>query len=184
MEKTKIITSNTKNKLSYAIAIACEIRLRVYMENKSKVDNIISLESNIQNTEIVLKIAGATTTINYFQITYCLQCEVAKQLNFTKLHFYSDPLLINFTIGFVFGMKDLGSHFKINRLKVVWSLSEFDFDDCMNISKNHSVLITLQIRKILQCIQILKNLLPIIYYRPTSLMKLWNFTSSCLQNTK
>ena len=131
MEKTKIITSNTKNKLSYAIAIACEIRLRVCMENKSQVDDIISLESNVQNTEIVLKIAGATTTISYFQITYCLQCEVAKQLNFTKLHFYSDPLLINFTIGFVFGMKDLGSHLKINCLKVVWSLSEFDFDVCI-----------------------------------------------------
>ena len=37
------ITQNAAQKLNYAIAIACEMRLRVYMEKKSQCDNVIDL---------------------------------------------------------------------------------------------------------------------------------------------
>ena len=69
-------------------------------------------------------------TINYFQIAYCLQCEVAKQLNFTKLHFYTDPQLINVTIGLAFGMTNLPSFSKDSQ-KQIWDSSKFDFDACI-----------------------------------------------------
>ena len=130
MTDRKIISQTTKVKLSYAVAIACEMRLRVYMEEKSQCDNPINLNESDENIKKFVSIVGVKNTINYFQIAYCLQCEVAKHLNFTKLHFYSDPQLINITIKLAFGMKLLQpiSNIQIN---VAWSLKNFSFDDCI-----------------------------------------------------
>ena len=130
MARNKLITQNTAHHLLYAIAIACEMRLRIYMKNESQSNDSIDLKKD--GIEKFLDIVGFASTISYFQITYCLQCEVAKQLNFTKLHFYSDPQLINITIGFVF---DILGNFKLsskdNQLKNARNLLEFDFDTCI-----------------------------------------------------
>ena len=109
MAKNQQITQNTADKLKLAIAIACEMRLRVYTNKKSQCDNAIDLQQD--GIEKFLDIVGVACTINYFQIAYCLQCEVAIQLNFTKLHFYTDPRLINITIGLAFGRKYLPTFF-------------------------------------------------------------------------
>ena len=131
MRDSSIISAQTSVKLSFAIAIACEMRLRVYMENKSQCDNAFDLNEYDKNITKFLNIVGAKNTINYFQVAYCLQCEVAKQLNFTKLHFYSDPQLINFTIGLAFKMKLQKSNISIHRLKIAWNLKDFSFDSCI-----------------------------------------------------
>ena len=124
----KQITQNTADKLKLAIAIACEMRLRVYIEKNCQCDNAIDLKQD--GIETFLDIAGMTCTINYFQSPYCLQCDVAKQLNFTKLHFYTDPQLINITIGLAFGMKDFTS-FSEDLQKQIWDSNKFDFDACI-----------------------------------------------------
>ena len=123
------ISKNTAEKLKFAIAIACEMRLRVYMDKKSQCDNAIDVKQD--GIEKFLDIVGVACTINYFQIAYCLQCEVAKQLNFTKLHFYTDSKLINITIGLAFGIKNL-ANFSEDLRKQVWDSSKFDFDVCIN----------------------------------------------------
>ena len=128
MARNKQITQNTADKLHFAVAIACEMRLRVYMDKKSQHDNAIDLKQD--GIEKFLDIVGAACTINYFQIAYCLQCEVAKQLNFTKLHFYTDPQLINITIGLTFGVKELTSFSKDSQ-KQTWNSHKFDFDSCI-----------------------------------------------------
>ena len=133
MAKHEIITQNAKNKISFAIAIACEMRLRVYAENKSQCDTI---KQDGEIIETFLNIVGAASTINYFQIAYCLQCEVAKQLNFTKFHFYSDPQLINFRIGLAFGMTGLAESFTFDQMKILWNLNEFNFDVCIEQLEN------------------------------------------------
>ena len=130
MANRNVISQITKVKLSYAVAIACEMRLKVYMEKKSQCDNPIELNESDENIKKFLSIVGARNTINYFQIAYCLQREVAKQLNFTKLHFYSDPQLINITIGLAFGMELFHTISNIS-LEFVWSVRDFDFDDCI-----------------------------------------------------
>ena len=127
MAKIHRITPNTAIKLKCAIAIACEIRLRVYMEKHSQCDNAIDL--NQDSIKKFLDIVGVASTINYFQIAYCLQCEVAKQLNFTKLHFYSDPRLINITITLAFGLEM--PSFSNNARKRFWDSNEFNFDKCI-----------------------------------------------------
>ena len=128
MAENNHITKNTAEKLKFAIAIACEVRLRVYMGKKSQCDNAIDLKQD--GIEKFLDIVGVACTINYFQIAYCLQCEVAKQLNFTKLRFYTDPQLINITIGLAFGISNITSFFK-NEPNLVWDSKHIDFDDCV-----------------------------------------------------
>ena len=128
MVKFNKITENTANTLNAAIVIACEIRLRVYMKKRAQCDNIIDM--NETGSKTFFDIAGKASTINYFQIVYCLQCEVAKQLNFTKFHFYSDPQLINITIGLTFGIKNLTNVLK-NLKEYSWNLSQFNFDKCI-----------------------------------------------------
>ena len=131
MALTKLITNKAKNKMLYAIAIACEMRLRVYVQINSQCDNLVDLKHDVESTKKFLNIVGSASTINYFQIAYCLQCEVAKQLNFTKLHFYSDPRLINFTIGLAFGISTLKRSLTKDHLDISWDLSKFDFDSCI-----------------------------------------------------
>ena len=107
MANNKQITQNTGEKLKFAIAVASEMRLRVYTKKNCQCDNAIDLKQD--GIERFLDIVGVACTVSYFQIAYCLQCEVAKQLNFTKLHFYTDPQLINITIGLEFGMTNIPS---------------------------------------------------------------------------
>ena len=133
MARYKVITQNATNKMSYAIAIACEMRLRVYAKKSSQCDTI---KQDGEIIETFLNIVGAASTINYFQIAYCLQCEVAKQLNFTKLHFYSDPQLINFAIGLAFERNSLAENFANDQIKNSWNLNEFDFDVCIEQLEN------------------------------------------------
>ena len=130
MANRNVISQTTKVKLSYAVAIACEMRLKVYMEKKSQCDNPIELNETDENITKFLSIVGAKNTINYFQIAYCLQREVAKQLNFTKLHFYSDPQLINITIGIAFGL-ELFYPISTIPFNFAWSARDFNFDDCI-----------------------------------------------------
>ena len=131
MQKIGEITQSTQNKLNYAIAIACEIRLKIYSKNKCQNDSPITLMHDDKNVNQILNFVGAAGTINYFQIAYCLQCEVAKQLNFTKLHFYSDPQIINFKLGVIFERESLKANIIKNRPKFIWDRSKFDFDECI-----------------------------------------------------
>ena len=98
---------------------------------KCQKDDAIDLDED-NGIESFLKIVGVTTTINYFQIAYCLQCETAKQFNFTKLYFYSDPQLINITISLAFRLKSFSNldlmSFSNKTFNRYWKPSNFDFD--------------------------------------------------------
>ena len=94
--KKDIISDYAKHKLMYAIALACEIRLKWYMANKRQCDVIVSDLSNQRSAvTILLQIVGKASTMKYFQIAYALQCDTAKRLNLQKNFFYTDPHLFN-----------------------------------------------------------------------------------------
>ena len=131
LTNNKIITRKTWRKLRYAIAIACEFRLRVYTKYKSQCDHVSGFSIESENVQNFLDIVGAPCTISYFQIAYCLQCEVAKQVNFQKRHYYSDPQLFNITLGLAFGIDKLKEHFAEDHSNKAGKLSEFDFDECL-----------------------------------------------------
>ena len=128
MANNKAITQHAAEKLKFAIAIACEMRLRVYMRKKSQCDDAINLNQD-DGMRIFLNIVGVASTVSYFQIAYCLQREVAKQLKFTKLHFYADPQLINIAISLAFGIENLAK-FSKDPQKQFWEPNKFDFDKC------------------------------------------------------
>ena len=131
MQKIGKVTKTTQDKLNYAIAIACEIRLKTYSKNKCQNDSPISLMQDDETVNQLFDFVGETSTIEYFQIAYCLQCEVAKQLNFTKLHFYSDPQIFNFKLGLTFDIKCLKSSLMKYLPKFVWDRNQFNFDKCI-----------------------------------------------------
>ena len=131
MHRIGEVTKTTQDKLNYAIAIACEIRLKTYSKSNCQNDSPISLIRDDETVNQLFDFVGAASTINYFQIAYCLQCEVAKQLNFTKLHFYSDPRIFNFKLGITFDIKSLKLDILKNRPKFVWDRNEFNFDKCI-----------------------------------------------------
>ena len=152
MEQNNKVSQSIATKLQYAVAIASEIRLRVYIKRKGQ-DDAFDLNEN-EGIEAFLKIVGVTTTINYFQIAYCLQCEIAKQLNFTKLHFYSDPQLINITLSLAFRLKTFTSldsmSFSNNTLNRFWKPLNFNFDTCITqLEANTKWNLTTDIEKII-----------------------------------
>ena len=61
MTQVKRITEYTAHKLQCAIAIACEIRLRVYMENQCQCNNAINLKQN--RIDKFLNVGTASTII-------------------------------------------------------------------------------------------------------------------------
>ena len=63
MSNNKAITQNAAQKLKYAIAIACEMRLRVYMQENSQCENVIDL--NQDGIEKFLNNVVIANTVNY-----------------------------------------------------------------------------------------------------------------------
>ena len=99
MAKRLQITEHTKHKLSYAMAIACEIRLNVYM---NALHNVIAAYSSQKNAQTIFD--GILTTIDsesivsYFQTAYCLQRKIVEELGIKGSHVYSHYTLINITL--------------------------------------------------------------------------------------
>ena len=89
-----VVSKNAKHNLMYAIAIACEIRLRWYMVKKKQKNEI----NGDNATKIFLEITGETSMVSYFQIAYALQCDISKTFDLKKGHFYSHPELLNISI--------------------------------------------------------------------------------------
>ena len=95
LAEKQIITDRFKSKLMFAVAVACELRLRRYMKQKRQDDEIKILKSHQNAVQELLGDLKVTDLISYFQIAYALQCSVSKQFDLKKVHFYSDPKLLN-----------------------------------------------------------------------------------------
>ena len=95
LAEKQIITDKLKSKLLFAVAVACELRLRRYMKQKRQDDEIKILKSHQDAVQELLGDLKVTDLISYFQIAYALQCSVSKQFDLKKVHFYSDPKLLN-----------------------------------------------------------------------------------------
>ena len=83
--------------------------------------------------EKLFKIVGKTNTASYFQIAYAIQCDISKRLNLKKIHFHSNPKLLNLSIGICFGLNET----KLPILKLEIQATKFirlyDFDECLQL---------------------------------------------------
>ena len=103
LAEKQVINEKLKSKLLYAVAVACELRLTRYMKQKRQDDEIKSLISHQDAVQLLLKSINGTDLLSYFQIVYALQCRVTKQFDLKKVHFYSDPKLLNCRLYYCLG---------------------------------------------------------------------------------
>ena len=107
LAERKILSDNAKFKLSFAVAISCEVRLRVYMNAKSQRDYIQPRENAETLFDEILKIIDIESIISYFQITYSLQCEIVRLLGIKETHIYSNYRLINIALCYALKQNNL-----------------------------------------------------------------------------
>ena len=104
----KIISEDAKHKLKFAVALACEVRLKWYMECKRQNDKIESKSKNEIAVELLLNLVGKPNIFIFFQIAYALQCDISQKLDLKKKHFYTDPNIFTCNLHLVFGeIKDI-----------------------------------------------------------------------------
>ena len=92
-----------KHKLKYAVALACEVRLRWYMKCKRQNDVIKYEDTNQSSIQCLQELVGRPSLISYFQIAYALQCDISHRFNLKRLHFYSNPNELNISLYYCFG---------------------------------------------------------------------------------
>ena len=102
LAERNVLSQYAKRKLMYAVAVACEIRLRWYMKNGKQTDHIESSPSSDSAIAILKDLIGKLNIISYFQIAYALQCDLASKMNLKKMHFYSNPMLLNLSLHYYF----------------------------------------------------------------------------------
>ena len=85
LAETHVISNYAKHNLTYAIAIACEIRQRWYMKNKRQKDNINGRDA----TSSLFEAMGESSTIKYFQIAFALQGYISKRFGLSIEDFFS-----------------------------------------------------------------------------------------------
>ena len=96
LECKKKISSFVKNKLMFAVALACETRLRWYMKCKGQNDtmeNKTKLEKK-SSFHLLSDLIGKTNLYFYFKVAYALQCNLTKNLDSKKFYFYSNPTML------------------------------------------------------------------------------------------
>ena len=98
LAEDKKISENAKHSLLHGVAIACEIRLRIYMKAKSQHDYIKPCADAHSIFDEILMVMDYKSIIKYFQITYCLQREIVRLLRIKGSYNYSKLSLLNITI--------------------------------------------------------------------------------------
>ena len=132
LARRKKITACARNMLMFAVALACEVRLRWYMINNAQCDEINSdLENETDAISKLCEIVGRESSIKYFHIAYALQCDIARRLKLPKNQFYSNPHLLNLNIGHCFDDLD---YLRSSISSSNYTISDerfYNFDECM-----------------------------------------------------
>ena len=141
MAEKRIISLNTKRKLLFAVAIACEIRLKLYMTEESQRNYITPCEYVELYFKQIIRLIDQDLVISYFQITYCLQQEIIKLLGIKQTYIYTNISLLNITICYVLRldammMKLIKKHTDLS------SLSSFADEPKRNHLRSKNILIS------------------------------------------
>ena len=120
------ISDYAKHKMMYAVALACEIRLKWYTKCKKQCDNIDSVE-------VLLDLIGKKSIMNYFQIAYALQCDISKRLKLKQGHFYSSPTLLNLSLAHCFKDQRLLKIILDGKTQVMHKKWLYNFDECLKM---------------------------------------------------
>ena len=128
LEAEKKKSEYAKHKLKFAVAIACEVRLKWYMKCKRQTDKIKSELKNETACQLLLNLVGKPNIFTFFQTVYALHCDISKQLVLKKKHFYTKPNILTCHLHLVFG--------KINDIKSIKIDKEKENSNTLNYLKN------------------------------------------------
>ena len=127
LARKKVLSKDIEHMLMYAVAIACEIRLRWYFENKQQCDEIKTNASSM-----LLSMVGEASTKKFFLIAYALQCDLAKRIKLKKKYFYSNPHLFCLAVDQCFAEYQRLRNFPLDSSNITVSNERFySFDDCL-----------------------------------------------------
>ena len=134
LAKKNHISKNARHKVMFAIALACEVRLKWYMKNHRQHDNIDSIDT-------FAGLVGKQATLQYFQIAYALQCDISKRLNLIQNYLYSNPILLNISLMYTLNdFSQLQHVLRIAKEDSKASKRYFDFDECFTNMNRHAAL--------------------------------------------
>ena len=133
MSKRNLMSDVQRHKLMYAVALACETRLRVYM-NSDKQDDIYVTNDELDNKRFpFLDLIGQTSLINYFQIVYALQLTICKKINVKPLKLLSDPNMFNAVVCTSLGLHEFANKFmRFNIASAAPNVDIFNFTECLS----------------------------------------------------
>ena len=137
LAERNVLSRYAKHKLMYAVAVACEIRLRWYMKNKRQTDLVESNPCSDSAIVILENLIGKLSIISYFQIAYALQSDLASKMNLKKMHFYSNPMLLNLSFHYYFNYIPCTRNYQ---LKAASNKRLLEFDECLKELENQSYL--------------------------------------------
>ena len=104
----KKISEYAKHKLMFAVALACEVRLKWYMKCKRQNNEIESNSNNKTAVDLLLNLVKKPNIFIFFQTAYALHCDISKQFVLKKKHFYTNPNILTCHLHLVFGkIKDI-----------------------------------------------------------------------------
>ncbi|XP_078485315.1 uncharacterized protein LOC108950285 [Ciona intestinalis] len=75
LRKSGIISQEAEHNLNYAVAVACEVRLKVYLKNGGQNDSVVMKAgfNATEGEEDLTEIVKLDDIVNYFTIAFCLQ---------------------------------------------------------------------------------------------------------------
>ena len=132
LHSRNVISDYAKHKLMYAVAVACEVRLRWYMKSNKQCDIIDS-------AQVLVDLVGKKSINSYFQIAYALQCDITKRLNLKRVHFYSTPLLVNLSLAYCFGDQHQSIDLTHAKQQANPSKRLNNFDTCLKDLENQTI---------------------------------------------
>ncbi|CAK8684709.1 unnamed protein product [Clavelina lepadiformis] len=98
LAKEGVCSTKFKQKLKYAVAVACELRLKIYMKKGSQDDRLNDhVKYQEKAVQTIIDAVGRKSIIDYFRIAYCLQYDMQNilQIKVVKFYFTFALLIIN-----------------------------------------------------------------------------------------
>lgn len=126
MRHRELISAYESRKLSYAVAVSCEIRLRLYTKSHSQNDSSVTSHSTTQKKakKQFSDLVGKSSTLSFFQIAHCLQIEVAQLIDYNEIFYDLQPALLNLHICY----KLVPKHMTANLFRCLPNQGIFDED--------------------------------------------------------
>ena len=107
MNQKNLISDAFKQKLQYAVAIACEIRLKTYLKKNCQDDYVAFRDEDDHDiASTLIEIVGKRSCYDYFEIACCLQYDVIAHLNLSDDYMYFHPVTMSIAISSFFKLYD------------------------------------------------------------------------------